>query len=559
MRHLTRFLFLTCLALLCVTQGSKAQQYEYLDVTPGFETLNLAIERDTLATGLAKSMNRVYRLQRGGTYLMNGMIVNIHKAPLRIFAADGTGAKPLIIIAATTTGASYDFASIEGDAYFKNIYISGIDNLGNQCRYTMAVQDSGAKLILDGVHIDHSRQSAIRSYGMNQKIFFYNCEFRNGIDLAAPSNGRFYDGRGLMVDSIVWQNCTVYLNSQRMFRVDGAIVKNLIFDHNTFYLNAYGSSVTSGTGNKMTGGIETAKGVFVRITNNIFKDINVEAIRHAKTITPLDRVPVIPVDSLGSTTISESSRNWVVKNNAYCWSPGFKTFWATIDSVDAPMFIGPYGDSAFFAKTPSKFVKSNNFEELIQFTDAPSSDSLLKYVQHRYKTNFTNIGNPDPRADRNGIASLTSNPNSFGLETTPFKFDYPTTLKAYTAGDGGYPLGDLNWFPTKKTQWAANPTAVEQNVIVTDYALEQNYPNPFNPTTQINFTLPKATRMSIVIYNALGQEVATLMDNQEQSAGKHSMNWGGKDAHGNSISTGVYFYQLRTSDTQITKKMVLVK
>jgi flagellar hook assembly protein FlgD len=65
--------------------------------------------------------------------------------------------------------------------------------------------------------------------------------------------------------------------------------------------------------------------------------------------------------------------------------------------------------------------------------------------------------------------------------------------------------------------------------------------------------------MSIVIYNALGQEVATLMDNQEQSAGKHSMNWGGKDAHGNSISTGVYFYQLRTSDTQITKKMVLVK
>ncbi len=86
----------------------------------------------------------------------------------------------------------------------KNLYISGIDNIGIQDRYTMAIYDSAARVIRDGVHIDHSRQSHIRTYGKDNKLYFLNCEFRNSIDLATPSNGRFFDGRGIVQDSIMY-------------------------------------------------------------------------------------------------------------------------------------------------------------------------------------------------------------------------------------------------------------------------------------------------------------------------------------------------------------------
>ena len=129
----------------------------------------------------------MYRLARGGVYLLNGQLVNIKKAALRIWAADGAGAKPLIIMAVNQTGANDDFAYLEGDAHFKNLYISGIDDIGKQDRYTMAVYDTSARVIWEGSNRP-SRQSHIRSYG-NQKLFFFNCEFRNSIDLATPSNG----------------------------------------------------------------------------------------------------------------------------------------------------------------------------------------------------------------------------------------------------------------------------------------------------------------------------------------------------------------------------------
>ena len=558
MKHTAGILFIAFLVVFAGGQKATAQTWDYIDVPPGLETLNLAVEGDTTAAGLPKSLNRVYRLARGGVYLLNGHLVNVKKAALRIWAADGAGAKPLIIMAVDQTGANDDFAYIYGDAHFKNLYISGIDDIGKQCRYTMAVYDTNARVIWDGVQIDQSRQSHIRSYGTDQKLLFYNCEFRNSIDLATPSNGRFYDGRGLMQDSILFQNCTFYLNSQRMFRTDGAITKNIIFDHNTFYQNAYGSGTTGGT--KISGGIETRRGVKVTITNNIFQDINAEGLRHVKTLNPVDRMPVITVDSLAAPDFPESSRKWLVKNNAYGWSPALKALWAARpDTVKAPVFVSPYGDSVFF-KTQSNFVQSNNFEELIQFSDAPTSDSLVKYVAYRFATNFTGTVAVDPRADRNGIGSLTTNPGSFGLETNRFDFDYPTTQKAYTAADGGFPVGDLNWFPTKKSQWQTWVTGVGDNdMIVTDYRLEQNYPNPFNPATRIEFSLPKASRVSIQIFNALGQEVASLMNNEDRTAGMHSALWNGKDASGTSVASGVYYYQLKTTDHQITKKMLLVK
>ena len=85
------------------------------------------------------------------------------------------------------------------------------------------------------------------------------------------------------------------------------------------------------------------------------------------------------------------------------------------------------------------------------------------------------------------------------------------------------------------------------------YSLQQNYPNPFNPTTTIRFSLPEASNIQLKVYNSIGQEVATLVD-EFKSSGDHSIKW---DAA--SFSSGVYFYQLFVSDQVLTKKMVLIK
>jgi len=90
------------------------------------------------------------------------------------------------------------------------------------------------------------------------------------------------------------------------------------------------------------------------------------------------------------------------------------------------------------------------------------------------------------------------------------------------------------------------------------FDLSQNYPNPFNPTTQIRYQLPQAVKVSLVIYNMLGQEVRKLVDAQ-QPAGYHTAIWDGRDNFGRSLPTGVYHYRLQADSFTMTKKMLMAK
>ena len=98
------------------------------------------------------------------------------------------------------------------------------------------------------------------------------------------------------------------------------------------------------------------------------------------------------------------------------------------------------------------------------------------------------------------------------------------------------------------------PTAVKDNKQVErNYALSQNYPNPFNPSTTISFVVPERTNVSLNIYNQLGQKVATLFDGVKD-AGQHSISW-----NAGNMSSGVYFYELKTEKFSSIKKLMLVK
>src|SRR5690554_1792912 len=90
------------------------------------------------------------------------------------------------------------------------------------------------------------------------------------------------------------------------------------------------------------------------------------------------------------------------------------------------------------------------------------------------------------------------------------------------------------------------------------FDLKQNYPNPFNPTTVINYQIPSPEFVTLEIYNALGQQVRTLV-NQMQPAGYYTVEWDGKNASGNNVSSGMYLYKIKAGNFVSVRKMMLVR
>ena len=92
-----------------------------------------------------------------------------------------------------------------------------------------------------------------------------------------------------------------------------------------------------------------------------------------------------------------------------------------------------------------------------------------------------------------------------------------------------------------------------------DYRLEQNYPNPFNPTTTISFYLPVTSRISLTVYDILGREVRTLINNEEYVPGVGQVVWDGRNNAGSVVVSGTYFYTLRFGNFEKTNKMMFLK
>jgi flagellar hook assembly protein FlgD len=78
-----------------------------------------------------------------------------------------------------------------------------------------------------------------------------------------------------------------------------------------------------------------------------------------------------------------------------------------------------------------------------------------------------------------------------------------------------------------------------------EFQLFQNYPNPFNPVTTIKYNVPEKARVSIAVYNTLGQKIKTLVD-KNITVGNYKVTWNGQDDFGNKVSSGVYFYHMST-------------
>ncbi|GIV46158.1 MAG: hypothetical protein KatS3mg036_0976 [Ignavibacterium sp.] len=128
--------------------------------------------------------------------------------------------------------------------------------------------------------------------------------------------------------------------------------------------------------------------------------------------------------------------------------------------------------------------------------------------------------------------------------------NYSFTDKDLAAGVYNYRLKQIDFDGTYKYYLLNESIEVG---IPDEFTLSQNYPNPFNPSTTIEFSLPKDAKVKLVIYNSIGEEVATLVNNQ-LSAGYYKYNWNASD-----LTSGIYYYKLISDDGFLVKKMMLLK
>jgi hypothetical protein len=122
-------------------------------------------------------------------------------------------------------------------------------------------------------------------------------------------------------------------------------------------------------------------------------------------------------------------------------------------------------------------------------------------------------------------------------------------IEEVTSGNGALTLG---------INASAAVLSINGEILPEVFSLHQNYPNPFNPVTTLRYDLPENGMVNITIYDMLGREVKTLI-NQTQDAGYKSVIWNATNDYGKPVSAGIYLYQIQAGEYISTKKMVLLK
>lgn len=163
---------------------------------------------------------------------------------------------------------------------------------------------------------------------------------------------------------------------------------------------------------------------------------------------------------------------------------------------------------------------------------------------------------PDIYAFAMGSSQRLSNGNTligWGSATTTLTEVNPAGQVVYELS---LPSGQMS-YRAYRDEWGVM-TNVQSEQVAGDFELLQNYPNPFNPNTIIGYNLKKSSNVVLRVYDILGKEVSTLV-NEYQKAGEYKMHFPGSGKDAVALPAGVYFYSLKTDGYQVVKKMVLIK
>lgn len=547
-----KYLFFIAIFMCFVRPASYGQTSHDLVIQDFYATglfLNDDILGDSLSTGARKDPDRVYVLKKNGIYLVRSFISNPNWV-LRIRAEYGPGSKPAIYNFKNDLTAAYPANILQprGNVYLKNVVMVNWPEfmpaeISLQPTVMINVQGTGLTVEIDSCILEGYKTGiqvgvATHKLKVTNTIFAQYGNLYNGNE----GDGRPIDFRSTSCDSVFIQNCSLMDGTDRMIRhysSTGAL-GDFFFDHNTA-VNGWGYHGFMALG---------FVGSKVTITNNVFVDClaagndSTDAVRLVEWVESREKGPSGAARMCLVTCVPNDTTKWVVKNNFFSVTPPLQAWFDTHAAQGfgniVPLTwyinkkIGADSVTAFKKETITLVKKTHDLVALGTWYNDPNGADRKKAT-----TNFK------PEYD-------FARPQ-WKFYTDTLNLSYQTTAAAYTGGAAGFPAGDLNWFPTRKSAWLLTDVEDAPAPIPTTFVLSQNYPNPFNPSTKISFSLPHGSRITLRIFNVLGQLVQTVADGYHQ-AGLHEVTF---DA--SSLGSGVYVYTLSSGDFMASKKMTLVK
>lgn len=223
--------------------------------------------------------------------------------------------------------------------------------------------------------------------------------------------------------------------------------------------------------------------------------------------------------------------------------------------TDSPS--GSYLNNASVKLTTSAtFDFTNSSSVAIAFWDRYSTEAGYDYCNTEVSTNggtsWITLGRYD--GTQSSWQQKNFDASAYAAGRSNVKFRFLLTTDVGVTGDGWY-VDDVQI----KTYSAPPVVAVGEDAVkLFTPVLAQNYPNPFNPVTTIRYEIGEAARVTLRIYNALGQQVRTLVDGVRQT-GRHSIQWDGMNDAGHTVASGIYIYRLEAGSFVKSRKMVLLK
>lgn len=525
-------------ALFAVIQSANAQirVVQIQGITPGeplvYDQIFNAINAD--APNRVTNNKVIYELKRGQVYLATSTINSIDY-DLHIRAETGTGPMPVVFHTLNSAGSSAAMITARRNLTLENIEFDGRHSNGTLGNRFLNMFGVNYRAIVRGCRIINDRGALFTINVDGVKLYMTDCILGNsGHHISVGGNGRALDIRtNGNVDTIVFQNNTIYNLTDRVMRNMAPVINYVKFDHNTI-VNVQGYH----------GCIQLGKTKTAVITNNLFSNPLTYGDRltsrwRAEQLQPDKGFCVITHDSLSSKLTSATVE---MRNNNIYHNQKFVDFFNLTppnDSIADPRpvnnaiikFVGAGMPDAYFREELA-LKNTSDWQMLYNF--------LTYWVTHPKASVF---------------------PNNFSV-IYPYEWDvsYSTTSKSYKAADKGYPVGDLNAWPALKSQWLQGIDLKKNASLISADAIpgmeiRQNYPNPFTDYTNISYSLSQPQKVEISIYNSVGVKIKTLVK-ADQAAGEYNIRWNGRDDQGAALSRGLYFVTVSGANGQIVKKMI---
>jgi hypothetical protein len=545
----------------------------------GTNTLRNLMQSDSLAPA-----TRVYMLKAAGIYscvnnpATSSKYRTIIMGPTQNLKTSAGTAPPIISGSYATGVSTYGGMNVNKDLLIKNIDLEIGNSAGNNGGWAFFnFGGPNMRLQVDNCILEHTWWVWVGGPPGFESVYFTNDYIVNMTGHTCRRNGGVVDFNGTTKhqDTLLVENCTHVSVQGTLYKFRyGFVVDKALFNHNDF-IDCAGYVV-------MNNGDQTN----LSVTNNIF--VNCQLQGYCPVLSSAD-VGEVDTDSLAmglvnlrvdsTFTAGVQTHGVYVDKNVTYWDPSLSNIVSTLNAkptdgstkwVSQMITMNTRTTALFADKT--HYPKLNNGTWISKLPAFKKTDVLFTTqlaVVKAYAIAAVDTGYATPMKSWRQSNNAEAQNYVFADWPIPIDLSY-TDSDLLTAGTGGFPLGDLSWFPTQFASWKAQETAELaqiQNVldsgkltgvattqeIPQKFQLQQNYPNPFNPSTVISYSIAKAGSVTLKVYNILGREVATLV-NGYQAANTYQVNF-----NASGLASGVYIYELRSGSNVASGKMLLMK